>query len=186
MPRTSSLNCLSCRNPYQTPLSLNPSPLFTEKPFFFTEKCFIGSPAQKSAPRTPPLTYRRPQTDYIQKRKWFCQLFQPTPKYHTKGCSHSSADSPGARALVFAAFEPFHSCEFRASIARTSFSAILSFGALPLLFLPGYRYNYNNISREFNFACASLCFPRCKSIKHNCINTCLEQAGRKVYFYVQP
>ena len=50
MAQTSSLNCLSCRNPYQTPLSLNPSPLFTEKPFFFTEKCFVGSPAQKSAP----------------------------------------------------------------------------------------------------------------------------------------
>ena len=50
---------------------------------------------------------------------------QPAPKYHTKGCSHSSADSPGARTLVFAAFEPFHSCEFRASIARTPFCAIL-------------------------------------------------------------
>ena len=37
MARTSSLNCLSCRNPYQTPHSLNPSPLFTENPFFFTE-----------------------------------------------------------------------------------------------------------------------------------------------------
>ena len=49
MARTSSLNCLSCRNPYQTPHSLNPSPLFTENPFFFTEKCFVGSPAQKSA-----------------------------------------------------------------------------------------------------------------------------------------
>ena len=46
-------------------------------------------------------------------------------KYHTKGCSHSCADSPGARTLVFAAFEPFHSCEFRASIARTPFCAIL-------------------------------------------------------------
>ena len=51
--------------------------------------------------------------------------FQPAPKYHTKGCSHSTADSPGARTLVFAAFEPFHSCEFRASIARTPFCAIL-------------------------------------------------------------
>ena len=49
MARTSSLNCLSCRNPYQTPHSLNPSPLFTENPSFFTEKCFVGSPAQKSA-----------------------------------------------------------------------------------------------------------------------------------------
>ena len=49
MARTSSLNCLSCRNPDQTPHSLNPSPLFTENPFFFTEKCFVGSPAQKSA-----------------------------------------------------------------------------------------------------------------------------------------
>ena len=49
MARTSSLNCLSCRNPYQTPHSLNPFPLFTENPLFFTEKCFVGSPAQKSA-----------------------------------------------------------------------------------------------------------------------------------------
>ena len=52
-------------------------------------------------------------------------FFQPAPKYHTKGCSRSFADSPGARTLVFAAFEPFHSCEFRASIARTPFCAIL-------------------------------------------------------------
>ena len=50
---------------------------------------------------------------------------QPAPKYHTKGCSRSFADSPGARTLVFAAFEPFHSCEFRGSIARTPFCAIL-------------------------------------------------------------
>ena len=49
MARTSSLNCLSCKNPYQTPHSLNPSPLFTENPLFLTEKCFVGSPAQKSA-----------------------------------------------------------------------------------------------------------------------------------------
>ena len=34
-------------------------------------------------------------------------FFQPAPKYHTKGCSRSSADSPGAWTLVFAAFEPF-------------------------------------------------------------------------------
>ena len=34
MAWTSSLNCLSCRNPYQTPHSLNPSPLITEKHFF--------------------------------------------------------------------------------------------------------------------------------------------------------
>ena len=34
MARTSSLNCLSRRNPYQTSHSLNPSPLFTENPFF--------------------------------------------------------------------------------------------------------------------------------------------------------
>ena len=50
---------------------------------------------------------------------------QPAPKYHTKGCSRSSGDSPGARTLVFVAFEPFSSCEFRASIARTPFCAIL-------------------------------------------------------------
>ena len=33
MACTSSLNCLSCRNPYQTPDSLSCLPLFTEKPF---------------------------------------------------------------------------------------------------------------------------------------------------------
>ena len=50
---------------------------------------------------------------------------EPAPKYHTKGCSRSSVDSPAARTLVFAAFEPSSSCEFRASIARTPFCAIL-------------------------------------------------------------
>ena len=34
MARTSSLNCLSCKNPYQTPDSLTCLPLFTENPFF--------------------------------------------------------------------------------------------------------------------------------------------------------
>ena len=52
-------------------------------------------------------------------------LDQPAPKYHTKGCSRSSAASPGARTLVFTAFESFSSCELRASIARTPFCAIL-------------------------------------------------------------
>ena len=52
-------------------------------------------------------------------------LSQPAPKYHTKGCSRSFVDSPVARTLVFAAFESFSSCEFRVSIARTPFCAIL-------------------------------------------------------------
>ena len=50
---------------------------------------------------------------------------QPAPKYHTKGCSHSSADSPGARTLVLVACEPFLGAEFRASIVRTPFCAVL-------------------------------------------------------------
>ena len=37
MARTSSLNCLSCRNPYQTPIHWIASPLFTENPIFFTK-----------------------------------------------------------------------------------------------------------------------------------------------------
>ena len=50
MARTSSLNCLSYRNPYQTPHSLNCLPLFVLKnPFFVTEKWFVASPSQKSA-----------------------------------------------------------------------------------------------------------------------------------------
>ena len=53
------------------------------------------------------------------------QKAQPAPKYHTKGFSRSFADSPGAWTLVFAAFQPFHSCEHRASTARTPFCAIL-------------------------------------------------------------
>ena len=47
MARTSSLNCLSCRNPYQAPHSLNASPIFTEKPFVFTEKCFVATPKNR-------------------------------------------------------------------------------------------------------------------------------------------
>ena len=55
-----------------------------------------------------------------------CGLLQPAPKYHTKGCSRSSVDSPGVRTpVLFAAFEPISSCEFRASLARTPFCAIL-------------------------------------------------------------
>ena len=46
MAWTSSLNCLSCRNPYQTPDSLNCLPPFHWKPLFFTEKCFVASPSQ--------------------------------------------------------------------------------------------------------------------------------------------
>ena len=47
--RSSSLNCLSCRNPYQTPDSLNCLPPFHWKSLFFTERCFVASPSQKSA-----------------------------------------------------------------------------------------------------------------------------------------
>ena len=50
MARTSSLNCLSCRNPYQAPDPLNCLPLFHWKPLFFTEKCSVASPSDKSAP----------------------------------------------------------------------------------------------------------------------------------------
>ena len=53
------------------------------------------------------------------------RAFQPAPKYHTKGCSRSSAESPGARTQVLTAFESFSNCEFQTSIARTPFCAIL-------------------------------------------------------------
>ena len=43
--RTSSLNCLSYRDPYQTELP----PPFPRKPLFFTERCFVASPSQKEA-----------------------------------------------------------------------------------------------------------------------------------------
>ena len=46
--RTSSLNCLSFRNPYQTPKFTELPPPFSLKSPFFTEKCF-ASPSQKSA-----------------------------------------------------------------------------------------------------------------------------------------
>ena len=38
---------------------------------------------------------------------------QPAPKYHTKVCSRSSVDSPGARTLVFVASESFLSQRVR-------------------------------------------------------------------------
>ena len=46
MARTSSLNCLSCRNPYQMPDSLSCLPPFHWKTLFFTEKCFVASPSK--------------------------------------------------------------------------------------------------------------------------------------------
>ena len=48
-----------------------------------------------------------------------------SPEVSHKRCSCSSVDRPGARTLVSAAFEPFPSHEFRASIARTPFCVIL-------------------------------------------------------------
>ena len=62
-------------------------------------------------------------------RKILLTFLSPAPKYHTKGCSRSSVDSPGARTLVFAAFEPFSSCGFWASIARNT-PFVRYFGAL--------------------------------------------------------
>ena len=48
MDRTSSLNCLSCRNPYQAPHSLNASPLFTEKTIFISMKSASSHPLPKN------------------------------------------------------------------------------------------------------------------------------------------
>ena len=45
--RTSSLNCLSCRNPYQTPHSLNCLPPFHWKPLFFHWKVLRRIPSPK-------------------------------------------------------------------------------------------------------------------------------------------
>ena len=80
-------------------------------------------PKADTAPRrgaTPMITHNLLSSSM---KQW--TIIQPAPKYHTKGCSRSSADSLGARTLVFAAFESFHSCKFRSSIARTPFCAIL-------------------------------------------------------------
>ena len=63
--RTSSLNCLSCRNPYQTPHSLNCLPPFHWKPLFLSLKIASSHPLPKNrllhwheqAPRTPTLRF---------------------------------------------------------------------------------------------------------------------------------
>ena len=57
---------------------------------------------------------------------WIQTFFtQPAPKYHTKGCSHSSRWQPGSANTGFCSTWAISSCEFRASIAWTPFSAIL-------------------------------------------------------------
>ena len=48
MARTSSLNCLSCWNPYPTPHSLNAYPLFTENTFFCSLKSASSHPLPKN------------------------------------------------------------------------------------------------------------------------------------------
>ena len=92
---------------------------FLQKERIFPGVHKIGAPI--SGPRIADTNF----TDTTIFLKYRPNTGQPAPKYHTKGCSRSSADSPGARTLVFAAFEPFHSSEFRASTARTPFCAIL-------------------------------------------------------------
>ena len=71
MARTSSLNCLSCRNPYQTLDSLNCLPPFHWKTLFFTEKCFVASPSQKLA-----LTQKRRKRDFA---RHFYFSHRPSP-----------------------------------------------------------------------------------------------------------
>ena len=56
---TSSLNCLSCRIPYQSLHSLNALPSFGEKALLFTDSCFAASPSPKTAPiRTSWLSHK--------------------------------------------------------------------------------------------------------------------------------
>ena len=50
MARTSSLNCLSCKKSLPSPWFTELPPPFSLKTPFFTEKCFVASPSQKSAP----------------------------------------------------------------------------------------------------------------------------------------
>ena len=51
--RTSSVNCLSCRIPYQCLHSLNAWTPFSEKALFFTDFCFVSSPSPNSVPILP-------------------------------------------------------------------------------------------------------------------------------------
>ena len=64
---------------------------------------------------------------------------QPAPKYHTKGCSHSSADNPGVRTLAFAAFEPFVVVNFGVNSANTLLCDALALSQqFQLRFLPSF------------------------------------------------
>ena len=51
MARASSVNCLSCRIPYQCLHSLNAWTPFSEKALFFTDCCFVVSPFPNSVPK---------------------------------------------------------------------------------------------------------------------------------------
>ena len=50
MAGTSSMNCLSCKIPYQCLHSLAAWTPFSEKALFFTDFCFVASPSQNSVP----------------------------------------------------------------------------------------------------------------------------------------
>ena len=84
---------------------------------------------------------------------------QQAPKYHTKGCSRSSADSPGARTLVFAGWN----CRFQKA-SRTEgwgqgpgsvdprFPAGLPFPVPEILEIVAFRHSGNTfqqLSRDF-------------------------------------
>ena len=50
MAKTSSLNCLSCRIPYQSLHALNAFPWFSERALLFSDFCFVASPSLNSVP----------------------------------------------------------------------------------------------------------------------------------------
>ena len=90
MSRTSSLHCLSCRNPYQTPHSLNPSPLFTENPFL----------SLKSA-LSDPLPKIGSEYLYVPMALKVCQFFLILWHWSMDGSSHEILDATVALGSVW-------------------------------------------------------------------------------------
>ena len=97
MACTSSLNCLSCENPYQTPSSLNVSPLFTETLFLL--KSASSHPLRESQKSAPPVLLP-PLPDASSRRRSLCILKRKTSAWSIPKRKTSAWSIPSDQKVV--------------------------------------------------------------------------------------
>ena len=110
MARISSLNCLSCRNPYQTPHSLNPPPFSLKTPFFSLKRA-SSDPLPKigSEPLLKNLTKSMRDAKRLPHRAESWARNGLTPEYCGKKAPRAMRAMRG-KTLETVPFQPYFGC----------------------------------------------------------------------------